>query len=93
MCKIFSGQPYEDFRKRTRSVRIGGVVRSIQLENKFWSVLEDLSRSQGMTLAAFLTALHDEACQVQGDPENFASLLRCSCLVYVTMGQEKTEAA
>jgi hypothetical protein len=35
-----------------------------------------------MSLAKFLTTLHDEVLDHLGEVRNFASLLRCSCLIY-----------
>ena len=35
-----------------------------------------------MSLAKFLTTLHDEVLDHYGEVKNFASLLRCSCLIY-----------
>jgi predicted DNA-binding ribbon-helix-helix protein len=35
-----------------------------------------------MTLGKFLTTLHDEVLDHHGEVNNFASLLRCSCLIY-----------
>ena len=35
-----------------------------------------------MTLAKFLTTLHNEVLDHHGEVRNFASLLRCSCLIY-----------
>jgi predicted DNA-binding ribbon-helix-helix protein len=35
-----------------------------------------------MSLAKFLTMLHNEVLDHHGEVNNFASLLRCSCLIY-----------
>jgi predicted DNA-binding ribbon-helix-helix protein len=35
-----------------------------------------------MSLAKFLTRLHSEVLDHYGEVHNFASLLRCSCLIY-----------
>jgi predicted DNA-binding ribbon-helix-helix protein len=35
-----------------------------------------------MSLAKFLTKLHNEVLDHHGEVNNFASLLRCSCLIY-----------
>ena len=35
-----------------------------------------------MSLAKFLTKLHSEVLDHCGEVHNFASLLRCSCLIY-----------
>jgi predicted DNA-binding ribbon-helix-helix protein len=83
MCRIFAGQPRENYDNQTRSVRLGGHSTSIRLEAAFWHVLEEVAESQGMTLAKFLTMLYDEVLELHGEVRNFASLLRCACLTYV----------
>jgi predicted DNA-binding ribbon-helix-helix protein len=35
-----------------------------------------------LSLAKFVTTLHDEVLDHHGEVKNFASLLRCSCLIY-----------
>jgi predicted DNA-binding ribbon-helix-helix protein len=35
-----------------------------------------------MSLGKFLTTLHNEVLDHHGEVKNFASLLRCSCLIY-----------
>jgi predicted DNA-binding ribbon-helix-helix protein len=68
--------------KQTRSLRIGGHCTSIRLEKSFWETLEEIAASEGMSLAKLLTALHNEVLDLHGEVKNFASLLRCACLVY-----------
>lgn len=82
MCHIFAGQAPETYEFQTRSVRIGGHSTSIRLEAAFWSVLEQVAAHQGMSLGKFITKLHDEVLELHGEVRNFASLLRCSCLIY-----------
>jgi predicted DNA-binding ribbon-helix-helix protein len=36
-----------------------------------------------MPLARFLTQLYEEALEIHGKVDNFASLLRCCCLNYL----------
>lgn len=83
MCQIFAGQEPERYSGETRSVRLGGHVTSVRLENAYWEILEEVSAAQDMTLAKFLTTLHDEVLDLRGEVQNFASLLRCACLTYV----------
>jgi predicted DNA-binding ribbon-helix-helix protein len=82
MCNLFAHQPQRDYESQTRSLRIGGHCTSIRLEISFWETLEEIAASQNMTLAKFLTTLHDEVLDQHGEVRNFASLLRCSCLIY-----------
>lgn len=83
MCHLFSGIPQEDTEGETRSVRLSGHVTSIRLEAAFWQTLESLAESQSMSLSKFLTTLHDEVLELHGEVRNFASLLRCACLVHL----------
>lgn len=83
MCEMFATQDPDYYETRTRSVRIGGVVRSIQLENGFWRLLEQIATEQGMSVSEFVTALWDEMCESRAEVRNFTSALRCSCLIYL----------
>ena len=81
MCHLFAHQPQRDYESQTRSLRIGGHCTSIRLEMSFWDTLEEIAAKQNMSLAKFLTTLHDEVLDQYGEVRNFASLLRCSCLI------------
>ena len=82
MCRLFAHQPQCDYESQTRSLRIGGHCTSIRLELAFWETLEEIAAKEGMSLAKFLTKLHSEVLDHHGAVNNFASLLRCSCLIY-----------
>jgi predicted DNA-binding ribbon-helix-helix protein len=82
MCQLFAHQPQRDYESQTRSLRIGGHCTSIRLEMAFWDTLEEIAAREGMSLAKFLTKLHNEVLDHHGEVNNFASLLRCSCLIY-----------
>lgn len=36
-----------------------------------------------MSTASFISTLHAEVLEEQGEPANFTSLLRCACLIFV----------
>ncbi|MBX9619277.1 MAG: ribbon-helix-helix domain-containing protein [Hyphomicrobiales bacterium] len=91
MCWIFSGQPAERYRFLTRSIRLGGHATSIRLEAAFWTILDEIAAKEGVTIAKFLTKLHDEVLAFQGEVTNFASLLRCACLTYVEEVRGKSD--
>lgn len=95
MCKIFATQSAERWSYETRSVRLAGHSTSIRLEAAFWEILEEIAEAQEMSLPRFLTTLHDEVLEFQGEVKNFASLLRCACLTYATevRGQATVEQA
>lgn len=83
MCHIFAGQSPERYSSETRSVRLGGHGTSIRLEKAYWDILEEVSNAQDLALAKFLTQLHDEVLEMNGEVQNFTSLLRCACLTYM----------
>jgi predicted DNA-binding ribbon-helix-helix protein len=82
MCHLFAHQPQRDYESQTRSLRMDGHSTSIRLEMSFWDTLEEIAAKEGLTLAKFLTTLHNEVLDHHGEVNNFASLLRCSCLIY-----------
>ncbi len=82
MCHLFAHQPQRDYESQTRSLRIGGHCTSIRLEMSFWDTLEEIAETQNMSLGKFLTTLYNEVLDHHGQVRNFASLLRCSGLIY-----------
>ncbi len=84
MCRMFAHQPQDNYAYQTRSVRIGGHSTSIRLENVFWVILEEIAAKEGNSVAKFITTLHDEVLNHHGDVHNVASLLRCSCMLYIS---------
>src|SRR6267142_6374983 len=82
MCQIFAGQDPYNYECETRSIRIDGHVTSIRLEHLFWNVLEELASCQKLTMPQFVSKLYDEVLDSRGEVKNFASLLRCCCLIY-----------
>lgn len=89
MCEVFAGQDPNRYRPVNRSVRIGGHSTSIQLEAAFWDLIDEIATSQGMTTSRFLSKLYDEALEINGSVQNFASLLRTSCLIHLMRGGGK----
>jgi predicted DNA-binding ribbon-helix-helix protein len=83
MCRIFAEQDPESYRVVTRSVRLNGFCTSIRLEAMFWSILDEIAASQGMTTPRFISTLYDEVLELRGDVGNFASLLRVTCTGFV----------
>jgi predicted DNA-binding ribbon-helix-helix protein len=82
MCHLFAHQLQRDYESQTRSLRIGGHCTSIRLEMSFWDTLEEIAAKEEASLPKFLTTLHNEVLDHHGKVNNFASLLRCSCLIY-----------
>ena len=51
----------------------------------YWATLDEIAKVQHVALGRFLTQLHDEVLAFDEDePHNFASLLRCACLTYLS---------
>ena len=84
MCRMFAHQPQSNYESQTRSLRLGGHNTSIRLENTFWAILEEIAAFEGLSVGKFITTLHDEVLLHHGDVQNLASLLRCSCILYVS---------
>ncbi|CZF83381.1 ribbon-helix-helix domain-containing protein [Grimontia marina] len=84
MCTIFAGQDPTNYEMHSRSVRLAGHSTSVRLEKKFWQIIDHIAHSQGMNTGKFLSTLYDEALDINSDVTNFASLLRCSCILYLS---------
>ena len=78
--------------KQTRSLRIGGHCTSIRLERSFWETLEEIGANEEMSLSRLLTTLHGDVLDRHGEVKNFASLLRCACLIYCSNGAASSRA-
>ncbi len=83
MCQIFAGQKKENYSCETRSMRLRGFSTSIRLEAAFWVVLNEIAAREDLTVPQFVSKLHDEVEVLHGEVQNFTSLLRCACLVYL----------
>lgn len=83
MCKLFIGQPKENYTVRSRSIRILGHITSLRLENKYWEVLDKMSTLEGKSRSQFISELYGEALDRGIDMKNFTSLLRTSCLIFL----------
>ncbi|WP_339386280.1 ribbon-helix-helix domain-containing protein [Vibrio caribbeanicus] len=84
MCEIFSNQPPENYQIIARSIRIDGHATSIKLEANFWQVLEQMAKEQGVSVPKFISTIYTEALTYNDEINNFTSLLRCSCLIYLS---------
>lgn len=92
MCQIYARQLPDTYSYVTRSVRLNGYCTSIKIEGKFWQVLEEIAQREGLALSAFLATLYEEAEAIHGEVRNFASLLRCTCLIYLSERQQHSPA-
>ena len=83
MCHVFSGQEPDRYACQTRRLRLNGQSTSIRLENAFWDILDEIAARDGMSTPSFISALHREVLEANGEPSNFTSLLRCACLKFM----------
>lgn len=83
MCRMFAGIPVASYESETRSLRLGRHSTSIRLEAAYWQLLEELAGAEKLPLARFLTTLYTEVLDLHGEVRNFASLLRCVCLLHL----------
>ncbi|MCR8546709.1 ribbon-helix-helix domain-containing protein [Salipiger sp. P9] len=91
MCQVFAGQEPQRYASTTRRLRLNGQSTSIRLENSFWAILDEIAEKEGRTTPAFLSKLHSEVLELRGEPENFTSLLRCACLVFIEANPERSQ--
>lgn len=83
MCQVFAGQDPARYESITRRLRLNGQSTSIRLERAFWEIIDEIAMGEGTTTPAFVSKLHSEVLEQRGEPENFTSLLRCTCLIHV----------
>ncbi len=83
MCRIYAEQVPDRYALTTRRLRLNGQSTSIRLENTFWHILDEIAAGEGMTTPAFMSKLHSEVLELHGEPVNFSSVLRCTCLIYM----------
>lgn len=83
MCQIFAGQDPVRYETVTRRLRLNGQSTSIRLERAFWVILDRIAAKEGVSTPAFLSKLHSEVLEQQGEVTNFTSLLRCACTIHL----------
>ena len=93
MCQIFAGHDPARYESETRRLRLNGQSTSIRLERAFWAILDEIAAGEDMTTPAFVSKLHAEVLELRGEPENFTSLLRCTCLIYQDLGARGADHA
>ena len=83
MCELYVKADPILYESRSRSLRIGGVVTTLRLENQFWDILSEIADADGMTTNQLVAKLYEEVMDYQGEVVNFASFLRVSCTRYL----------
>jgi predicted DNA-binding ribbon-helix-helix protein len=84
MCRVFASQDPDIYKVVTRSVRLNGYCTSIRLESLFWTILDEIAASQGLSTPRFISTLYDEVMELRGEVGNFTSLLRVTCTGFVS---------
>lgn len=93
MCRLFAGQEPATYEYETRSLRLNGQCTSLRLERAFWAVLDEIAAGEGLSVPQFVSKLHSEVLEINGEARNFTSLLRCACLVHLRRAGEAGAAA
>ncbi len=93
MCQVFAGQDPARYASTTRRLRLNGQSTSIRLENAFWDTIDEIAAAEGVSTPCFLSTLHAEVIELRGEPENFTSLLRTTCLIHLGRGTARTAVA
>ncbi|MCG7536290.1 ribbon-helix-helix domain-containing protein [Pseudoalteromonas sp. OOF1S-7] len=84
MCELYASADPARYEVIRRSVRIQGVVTSLALERQIWDLLQEISAGEQISVAEFVSTLYQEVLDRQGEVKNLASLLRITCLTYLT---------
>lgn len=92
MCQIFAGQDPERYQLETRRMRLNGQSTSIRLEKSFWAILDELASNEALTTPGFVSKLHREVLELYGESRNFTALLRCTCLLYRELPQDRQDS-
>jgi predicted DNA-binding ribbon-helix-helix protein len=92
MCRVFADQDPNRYASTTRRLRLNGQSTSIRLENAYWDVLDDMAGRECVSTPAFISTLHAEVLLLRGEPENFTSLLRCTCLKFMELSASRDPA-
>lgn len=85
MCEIYARQDPRRYQPVTRKLRLNGQSTSIRLEQAFWDIIDRIAQDEGCSTPGFLSTLQSEVLELDGEPVNFTSLLRCACLVQLEM--------
>ena len=85
MCQLFIGADASMWESNTRSIRMDGMVTSIRLENRFWSILEEIAERDNLNVPQLLHQLYNESIDEGHDLGNFTSFLRVCCLRFLDL--------
>jgi predicted DNA-binding ribbon-helix-helix protein len=90
LCQIFASQDPASYEPVTKALRINGHTTSLRLEAEFWAILDEIAANEGLSTPRFIGKLHDEVLERYGEVENFASMLRVTCALYLRIRHDRT---
>ena len=93
MCRIFASQDPASYEPLTRALRINGHTTSLRLEAEFWAILDEIAAGEGLSTPRFIGRLHQEVLERHGEVENFASMLRVTCALYLRIRHDRAMPA
>ena len=73
------------YNSRAHSVRLNGMVTSIRLEDVYWTLLAEISEANALTTSQLISRLCEEMLEARRVVPNLASLLRVTCLRYLSL--------
>ena len=73
------------YNSRAHSVRLNGMVTSIRLEDVYWTLLAEISEANALTMSQLISRLYEEMLEARRAVPNLASLLRVTCLRYLSL--------
>jgi len=83
MCQMFAGQSPDSYQYQSRSMRLNGQCTSVRLEQTFWHILDQIAAAEDLSTPRFISKLHSEVIDLHGEAQNFTSLLRRACIVFM----------
>ncbi|KNC67318.1 ribbon-helix-helix domain-containing protein [Pseudoalteromonas ardens] len=84
MCELYAAADPASYEVIRRSMRIQGAVTSLALERRIWDLLQEIAAKEQLSVAEFVSTLYQEVLARQGEVKNLASLLRITCLTYLS---------
>ncbi len=69
MCELYVKADPILYESRSRSLRIGGVVTTLRLENQFWDILSEMAEGEGVTTNQMITRLYEEVMDFRGEAD------------------------
>ncbi|MEM5342728.1 ribbon-helix-helix domain-containing protein [Paraburkholderia azotifigens] len=66
---------------RQRSIRVNGLATCMRLEEIYWSIIEELARSESLTVGKLISRWAMEMDLAQGSVWNFTGYIRVVCVM------------